>query len=139
MAIGSPSNDRPKQTNEPVLPRFNEVATDLIYLPRSRVIWGLALPFLWIAFYCVFASLGWWVAAIGCLVCLSFVTYGSISHDLVHGNLGLPRRWNGLLLSLIELLSLRSGHAYRLAHLYHHARYPHDDDIEGRGGGYVVV
>ncbi|MEZ0265624.1 MAG: fatty acid desaturase, partial [Phycisphaerae bacterium] len=24
-----------------------------------------------------------------------------------------------------------SGHAYRLAHLHHHARFPHDDDIEG--------
>ena len=29
------------------------------------------------------------------------------------------------------MLTLRSGHAYRLAHLHHHRRYPHDDDIEG--------
>ncbi|AMR27865.1 hypothetical protein A0257_12720 [Hymenobacter psoromatis] len=27
-------------------------------------------------------------------------------------------------LSGVELLALRSGHAYRLAHLHHHARYP---------------
>jgi beta-carotene hydroxylase len=26
---------------------------------------------------------------------------------------------------------MRSGHAYRAAHLHHHARYPHEDDIEG--------
>ena len=62
---------------------------------------------------------------------LSFVTYGSISHDLVHRTLGLPRRVNDFFLTVIELLAFRSGHAYRLAHLHHHARFPHDDDIEG--------
>ena len=65
------------------------------------------------------------------LVALSFVTYGSISHDLVHRNLGLPKSVNDLFLSLIELLALRSGHAYRMAHLHHHARFPNEDDIEG--------
>ena len=64
-------------------------------------------------------------------MCLSFVTYGSTSHDLVHRNLGLRKTTNELLLSLIELLALRSGHAYSLAHLHHHARYPQRDDIEG--------
>jgi len=65
------------------------------------------------------------------LIYLSFATYGSISHDLVHRNLGLPRRWNEFLLTVIEFLAFRSGHAYRMAHLHHHARFPHDDDIEG--------
>jgi len=70
---------------------------------------------------------------------LSFVTYGSISHDLVHANLGLGKRVNGFLLSVIELLALRSGHAYRLAHLHHHARFPQDDDIEGAAAGMTLV
>src|SRR6201999_1580806 len=56
---------------------------------------------------------------------------GSISHDLVHRTLGLSRRVNEIFLALIELLAFRSGHAYRLAHLHHHARFPHDDDVEG--------
>ena len=64
------------------------------------------------------------------LVGPNFVTYGSISHDLVHRSLGLPRTLNDLLLCVIELLALRSGHAYRAAHLHHHARYPHIDDVE---------
>src|SRR5262249_3678391 len=63
---------------------------------------------------------------------LSFVTYGSVSHDLVHRSLGLPRAANDWLLCLVELLALRSGHAYRAAHLHHHARYPHPDDVEAR-------
>src|SRR5207253_1101566 len=59
----------------------------------------------------------------------SFLTYGSVSHDLVHRTLSLRRRFNDLLLTAIELLMLRSGRAYRLAHLNHHARYPdeHND------------
>jgi beta-carotene hydroxylase len=72
-----------------------------------------------------------WPLAVLTLMYLSFVTYGSISHDLVHRTLGLSRRWNDFFLSAIELLAFRSGHAYRLAHLHHHARFPHDDDIEG--------
>jgi beta-carotene hydroxylase len=64
-------------------------------------------------------------------VYLSFVTYGSISHDLVHRTLGLSRGWNEFFLTVVELLAFRSGHAYRLAHLHHHARFPHEDDIEG--------
>src|SRR5439155_20661138 len=50
--------------------------------------------------------------------------------DLVHCNLGLSKRTNELFLSLIELLALRSGHAYRMAHLHHHAHFPDKDDIE---------
>jgi beta-carotene hydroxylase len=110
---------------------LREIGVDLTRLSRVRLVWGLLLPFVWCGLYFWCATRGWWPAAVGCLVCLSFVTYGSISHDLVHANLGLPRRLNGLLLTVIELLALRSGHAYRLAHLHHHAIYPHEDDIEG--------
>jgi beta-carotene hydroxylase len=113
------------------LPPADEVAADLIRITPLRRIWSLTLPFVWFALYFVFASLGWWPAAVACLVCLSFISYGSISHDLVHGNLGLSRRVNDFFLSLIELLCLRSGRAYRLAHLHHHAIYPDADDIEG--------
>src|SRR5439155_8354241 len=81
--------------------------------------------------FAVFAGLGWWPLAVLATAAYTFFSYGSTSHDLVHGNLGLPRRLDRVLLSLIELLGLRSGHAYRAAHLHHHARFPHADDIEG--------
>jgi beta-carotene hydroxylase len=48
----------------------------------------------------------------------------------VHRNLGLPKAANDMLLCLVELLALRSGHAYQAAHLHHHVRYPYTDDIE---------
>jgi beta-carotene hydroxylase len=117
--------------SKPTLHQLQEIAPELFHITAPRRIFTLLLPFLYVALYFVFASLGWWPLAVFSLIALSFVTYGSISHDLVHRNLGLPRSVNDLFLSLIELLALRSGHAYRMAHLHHHARFPHRDDIEG--------
>jgi beta-carotene hydroxylase len=121
------------------LPRFSEISEGLTRISRLRLACSLALPFMWITLYFAFAALGYWVLAVPCLIALSFVTYGSISHDLVHGNLGLSTRMNNVMLSMIELFALRSGHAYRLAHLHHHARFPHEDDIEGAAAGMTLT
>jgi beta-carotene hydroxylase len=113
------------------LPRFRNLSVDLVRLTRTQLIVSLCTPFVWSGLYFALAIAGYWPAALFCLAALSFVTYGSVSHDLVHGNIGLEKNVNSLLLTLIELLALRSGHAYRIAHLHHHRRFPHDDDIEG--------
>jgi beta-carotene hydroxylase len=73
----------------------------------------------------------WPVLALLAAATYTFYSYGSTSHDLVHGNLAIPRWLNHILLSIIELAGLRSGHAYQVVHLHHHARYPHSDDVEG--------
>lgn len=114
-----------------VKPNLHQLAPQLFRISSTRRNFTVVLPFLYVAFYFFFAVLGWWPLAVLSLVALSFVTYGSISHDLVHRNLGLHRPINDFFLSMIELLALRSGHAYRMAHLHHHARFPHTDDIEG--------
>lgn len=111
-------------------PKLAEFA-DLLAITNVQRVVTLAIPFACVALYFIFAFAGWWLLAVPCLMFLSFITYGSTSHDLVHRNLGLPRAVNGFFLSAIELLALRSGHAYRAAHLHHHARYPQADDIEG--------
>ncbi|HEV7299852.1 MAG TPA: fatty acid desaturase [Tepidisphaeraceae bacterium] len=113
------------------LPTIGELGADLLTITRERRALTLATPFICVAAYFVLASVRLWPLAVLSLMYLSFVTYGSISHDLVHRTLALPRRWNEFFLTTIELLAFRSGHAYRLAHLHHHARFPHDDDIEG--------
>ncbi len=113
-----------------ILPALRDLGPDLLHLSRGRRIWTLAIPFVWCGAYFAFAIVGWWPLAVFALVALSFMTYGSASHDLVHRNLGLPKIANDVLLCLMELLALRSGHAYQAVHLHHHARYPHADDIE---------
>ena len=118
-------------TCDPPLPTVDDLGTDLLRISPMRRVFSLLIPFACVILYGVFAWLRWWPFAVLALMYLSFATYGSISHDLVHHTLGLSRRWNETLLTVIELLAFRSGHAYRLAHLHHHARFPHDDDIEG--------
>jgi beta-carotene hydroxylase len=128
------ASDEPLVVSPPAaspLPSLADLGDDLLRIgPLQRVI-TLATPFACVALYVTFASYRLWPLAVLTLMYLSFVTYGSISHDLVHRTLGLPRRVNDFFLTVIELLAFRSGHAYRLAHLHHHARFPHDDDIEG--------
>lgn len=112
------------------LPTLPQLGTDLVHVTLGQKALTLAYPFLWCGAYIALALLGYWPLAVLALMCLSLVTYGSTSHDLVHRNLGLSRKTNDVLLSLIELLAIRSGHAYQAAHLHHHRHYPSPDDIE---------
>ena len=120
----------PQWQSGKLLPALAELGHDITYLTTAQRWYAVARPFLCVGAYAVFASMGWWIPAILAVAAYTFVSYGSTSHDLVHGNLGLPRGVNRMLLSIIELLGLRSGHAYRAAHLRHHRRFPHDDDVE---------
>jgi len=124
--------DNSNLTHKVDLPPLNKLGPDLQRIAPWRRFLTLALPFFWCGAYFGLAILGFWPLAILALVALSFVTYGSTSHDLVHCSLGLPRKMNDVLLCVIEGLALRSGHAYQAAHLHHHARYPHEDDVEAQ-------
>jgi beta-carotene hydroxylase len=113
-------------------PSVAELGPDLLRVSPTRRAIGLASPFALFIAYFLFAAADHPTLAILSVVALSFVTYGSVSHDLVHANLGLPPRLNRRLLSIIELLMLRSGTVYRAVHLNHHSRYPDPrDDPEG--------
>lgn len=112
------------------LPSLDELGRDLLHVARWRRLLSLSIPFILAAGFFFFAGRGWWLPALACPVLLSFFTYGSISHDLVHRTLGLPAWLNEVLLCAVELIALRSGHAYRLSHLHHHAHFPAEDDIE---------
>src|SRR5438874_964948 len=58
--------------------------------------------------------------------------YNESSFSRSGSNLGLPPALNRWLLSLLEVLMLRSGTVYRTVHLNHHAKYPDPaDDPEG--------
>ena len=115
----------------PGLPTIDELGRDLLRVSALRRAVSLALPFMLAAAFFPLAARGWWVAALLCPVLLSFLTYASSSHDLVHRNVHLPARLNEPLLCAMELLCFRSGHAYRTVHLHHHGHCAEDDDLEG--------
>jgi beta-carotene hydroxylase len=113
------------------LPSLQELGHDLLRVSMLRRVTTIGLPFAIMLGYVGFATYEWWSLAVLCVMALCFVTYGSSSHDLVHQTLGLSRGWNTFWLCLIELLSLRSGTAYRLTHLHHHGHLLDESDIEG--------
>ncbi len=112
-------------------PTLHELGEDLLRVTPLRRLKTLVLPFLAMTCYAFFAALRLWPLAVLSVMALCFITYGSTSHDLVHRTLHLQPRTNDRLLSLIELLSLRSGTAYRLSHLHHHRHLLSNDDLEG--------
>ena len=117
------------------LPSLHALGEDLLHVARWRRALSLVLPFVLTAAFFALTARGWWLPALACPVLLSFLTYASTSHDLVHRNLRLPGWLNEVLLAAVELLAFRSGHAYRTVHLHHHARFPAEDDLEGAAAG----
>ena len=118
------------------LPSLEILGTDLLYVSGLRRVLSLVTPFLLSAAFFALARVAArhpliWLGALACPVALSFLTYASTSHDLVHRNLHIPMRVNEALLCAVELLAFRSGHAYRAVHMNHHAHYPDDGDLEG--------
>jgi beta-carotene hydroxylase len=120
---------------EVTLPPLRELGVDLTHTSLVRLLVTIAAPFAAAAAYFVFALKGWWALSVIAVMVLSFVSYGSSSHDLVHRNLPLPRWLNDLVLSLMEMICLRSGRAYQLSHLHHHRRFPNEDDVEASVAG----
>lgn len=127
------ANDRPIKEIRPSsgLPTLQDLGDDLLSVSDVRRITTIGVPFVLMSGYAVFAWYEWWIPAVLSVMALCFVTYGSSSHDLVHQTLRLPRWWNSFWLSTIELLSLRSGTAYRLSHLHHHRHLLDESDVEG--------
>jgi hypothetical protein len=117
------------------LPPFDALGRDLLVIHPVRRAASLVMPFVLAIAFFVLAAHSRWAEAIVSAMLLTFLTYGSISHDLVHRTLRLPPAVNEGFLCAIELLSLRSGHAYRLVHLHHHAQFPATDDLEGAAAG----
>jgi beta-carotene hydroxylase len=114
-----------------LLPCMKDLGDDLTESSFGHRYVAIGIPFVCVAGFLGSALAGYWTLSVVSVMAYSFISYGSTSHDLVHGNLGFRPRENAFWLSLIELLGFRSGHAYRAAHLHHHARFPHHDDIEG--------
>jgi beta-carotene hydroxylase len=62
---------------------------------------------------------------------LIFVAVVTVTHDVVHGSLGLGLRQTEWALFVFGAILLESGHAYRATHLRHHRAFPGPDDPEG--------
>jgi beta-carotene hydroxylase len=115
------------------LPTLDELGEDLLVTtPRQRWV-GLVRPFAGVALYIAAALLDlWWLTPI--IVFLTFVAVVTVTHDVVHGTLGLGPRQTDWALFFMGAVLMESGHAYRITHHRHHAHFPAEtehDDPEG--------
>ncbi len=111
-------------------PRLEELGADLLITTQRQRRAALVRPFLGIAAYIGAAYLElWWLTPP--IVFLTFVAVVTVTHDLVHGCLGLGRRQTEWALFAMGAVLLESGHAYRTTHLQHHRLFPSPDDPEG--------
>lgn len=111
-------------------PRLDVLGKDLLTTTRWQRRLACARPVALLAFYAGAAYLGWWWLT-PLLIFLIFVAIVTVTHDVVHGALGLGPRQTEWALFFFGAILLESGHAYRLSHLQHHRVFPGPDDPEG--------
>jgi beta-carotene hydroxylase len=116
--------------SEPLIPTLDSLGDDLLTTTQRQRRLALARPFMGVAAYALasYAHL-WWLTPF--LVFLIFVAVVTVTHDVVHGSLGLSRRQTEWALFATGAILLESGHAYRATHLRHHRVFPARDDPEG--------
>ncbi len=114
------------------LPTLNELGADLLVTtPQQRRI-ALIRPFIGLMVYLLAAHLGLW-ALTPLIVFLIFVAVVTVTHDVVHGSLGLNKRQTHWALLAMGAVLLESGHAYRLTHRQHHTHFPDDETEDPEG------
>jgi beta-carotene hydroxylase len=112
------------------IPTLNDLGCDLLTTtPRQRRM-ALARPFTGLLAYALAASIGLWILT-PLIVFLVFVAVVTVTHDVVHGTLGLSKRQTEWALFAMGAVLMESGHAYRVTHRQHHTRFPQEDDPEG--------
>jgi beta-carotene hydroxylase len=112
------------------MPSLETLGSDLLVTTRNQRRLALARPFLVVVAYALAAYVGlWWLTPN--LIFLVFVAVVTVTHDVVHGSLGLSRRQTDWALFAFGAVLLESGHAYRATHLRHHNVFPGPDDPEG--------
>ncbi|WP_164103825.1 fatty acid desaturase [Candidatus Laterigemmans baculatus] len=118
------------ESAEPPQPDLSELGHELLLTTPAQRRLALARPFLGLLACGLAAYAGWWWLT-PFLVFLVFVGVVTVTHDVVHGSLGLNRRQTDWALFWLGAVLLESGHAYRLTHTQHHRVFPGEDDPEG--------
>jgi len=117
-------------THDPKLPTLAELGTDLL-VTTTRQRWiALLRPFVGVGAFLLAAHFGLWLLT-PLIVFLIFVAVVTVTHDVVHGTLGLSKRQTEWALFLMGAVLMESGHAYQTTHRQHHTTFPGDDDPEG--------
>lgn len=111
-------------------PPLADLGPGLVGTGRRQRWVSLSRPYAGILIFAAVVHAGWWWAAPLVMFGI-FVAVVTVTHDVVHGCLGLRRRGTEWALLALGVVLLESGHAYRVTHLQHHRTFPGPDDPEG--------
>ena len=111
-------------------PRLDELGLDLLKTSAIQRYVAISRPLIGICAYAIAAFFKlWWLLPL--IVFLIFIAVVTVTHDLVHGALGLNRRRTEWGLFVMGAILLESGHSYRATHRQHHRVFPAENDPEG--------
>ena len=112
------------------IPDLKKFGSDLTSTTSFQRWNSLLRPYLGLLMYALVSYYAlWWITPV--IVFYIFVTVVTVTHDVVHGSIGLTPRQTEWVLFLTGAVLLESGHAYRISHLQHHRNFPNEDDPEG--------
>lgn len=112
------------------LPKLADLGTDLLETTPTQRRVALLRPLIGVALYVICAWQGWWFLT-PIIMFFIFVSIVTVTHDVVHGTLGVKESHINWVLFFMGLVLMESGHAYRITHHQHHSLFPEDDDPEG--------
>jgi beta-carotene hydroxylase len=112
------------------IPLLDALGRELLHTSRAQRWWACMRPLLGLVLFVAASQLEWWWLA-PLAVFLIFVAVVTVTHDIVHGSLGLSPRQTDWALFVFGAILFESGHAYRITHLQHHRVFPGPDDPEG--------
>lgn len=106
---------------------------ELTPLSRRQKLIELTLPLPWLALsWWLFASAFWPLGAIGSF--MYFLCALRLNHEAIHGNLGLPRRWDIVILHVLSGAMCGCNCSVAWSHMQHHRHAMGPKDHEGKCG-----
>jgi len=106
---------------------------DLLPLSRRQKIIELTLPLPWLlTSWSLYASPLWWLGALPSF--MFFLCALRLNHEVIHGNLGLPRNGDMALLHLLSAVMFGCNSSIAWSHMQHHRHAMGPNDLEGHCG-----
>ncbi len=102
-------------------------------MTRRDTLRELLLPVPWLVLGWVLYASPFWMAGAGASF-MFFLCALRLNHEAIHGNLGLSRQGDSLVMHGLSFLMAGSNHAFAHGHLVHHRHAMGPDDFEGKCG-----
>lgn len=106
---------------------------DLTAMKPHDTLRELTLPLPWLGLSWVLFASPWWIAGFGASF-MFFLCALRLNHEAIHGNLGLRRWGDRLVLHALSFLMGASNNAVAYGHMLHHKHAMGPGDFEGKCG-----